>query len=138
MITKYLPILLLAVVALAGCENTAEGVKKDADGAGQAESQAAENASEGASNIAESASNMGKEVGAATLLTPKVKMAIDADNKLNDPNNLIDVDSTDEMVYLKGHVRTAALKTLAGDVATKAMKEANAHQKLENNLVVKP
>lgn len=129
---RMLPIILVAAgLMLVGCENTAEGVKKDAEINGQ---KAAEQSNE----VVKSANEAGKNLGAATTLTPEIKTAITADKRLNDPKNLIDVDSTDEKVTLKGHVTSADLKSLAQELTEKVLKDRNAHQTLVNELEIKP
>ncbi len=121
----------LSLAFLAGCGNTAEGVKKDAEVNGEKSAQKTQ-------AMADGMSETGKNISAATMLTPKIKLAITGDKSLNDAANMINVDSTAEKVVLDGHVVTQAMKDLAGDLADKVMKENNAVQKLENNLVVKP
>lgn len=120
----------LAVFALTGCDNTADGMKKDA----QINGDKAGEASEDAKNKADEA---GKDMGAALNLTPMIKSAIVADPSLNDPANQINVDSNDEAVTLKGHVKTEGLKKLAGDIAERAIKEKGAKQKVDNQLEVR-
>ncbi|MBS1705858.1 MAG: BON domain-containing protein [Armatimonadetes bacterium] len=121
---------LLAIGAvLMGCSNTAEGVKEDAQ-------QDAKAVQEGAKTASENASEAGRDISAATDLTPAIKTAIVADPSLNDSANQIDVDSTEEKVTLSGHVKTAEMKKIAEDIATRAVKEKNGKQTIENNLVV--
>jgi len=120
--------LLLGLGAV-GCQNTAEGVKEDAQQAGQQVSEATQKAGE---TIREGAG----DVGAATTLTPDIKSAITADPQLNDPSNHIDVDSTDEVVHLKGHVTSNELKKKAGEVAQDVLDKRNAKNKLSNELIV--
>lgn len=127
---KFL-LLGFALALMSGCQNTAEGMKQDAEINQQ-------KAAEGAKNFESGAKEAGKDLGAATILTPKIKVALDADKRINDPKNNIDVDSTDERVVLSGHVTSQELKTLAGEIATKAMEEAKATQPLENKLEIKP
>ncbi len=114
---------------IAGCQNTAEGVaqdtKKDAMAVGGAADKAADQTKMAAGNA-----------GDAVTLTPKVKSAIIADAKLNDPKNLIDVDTKDGMVYLKGHVGSNDLKKLAGDIATKTVTESGSKDTVMNQLTV--
>ena len=119
-----------AIVALAGCSNTAEGVKKDSEENGQKTSEQAQNMGKGASDA-------GKGMAAATMLTPKIKLAITANKELNASTNLINVNSTGDKVTLEGHVTSEELKTLAGDIAQKAMKDSDASQTLTNSLEVK-
>lgn len=121
---------ILSMVLMAGCGNTAEGMKQDAE-------INREKSAEQAQNISKSADEAGKDLGAATMLTPKIKTALTADSRLNDAKNLIDVNSTNERVTLEGHVTSEALKTLAGDITAKVLKENSASQPVENKLVIK-
>lgn len=120
--------LVLGIGAI-GCQNTAEGVSQDAQTAGAKIEQTAEKTGEAISQGAENA-------GAALGMTPKVKNAITADTELNDSKNLINVDSTDETVHLKGHVTSNELKRKAGEIAQKVIKDSNAKQTVSNELVV--
>jgi len=131
---KWLHLSALALVigfGAIGCQNTAEGVDKDASKIGEQTAQAVDKAGEAAREGA-------KDASAALSLTPKVKNAIVADAGLNDPKNLIDVDSADNVVHLKGHVTSAALKTKAGEIAQRVLNESKATDKLSNELQVQP
>jgi len=131
--------LLLGLGAV-GCQNTGEGIQKDAANVGQEVSQAAEKTGEAVSQAGREVSKDVKEatgdIGAATTLTPDIKNAITADAQLNDPSNLINVDSTDEVVHLKGHVTSNELKKKAGEIAQRVLNERKATNKLSNELVV--
>jgi len=127
---------LLMTIALAGsgfglvgCQNTAEGVaadaNKDTKAVGAAVDKAADTTKDAAANA-----------GDAANLTPKVKAAIVADAKLNDPKNLINVDTKDGAVILKGHVLTNDMKKTAGDIATKTVSEAGSKDTVKNMLTV--
>jgi predicted small secreted protein len=118
-------------MSLFGCQNTAEGVKEDASNAGQQVSQAAQ-------ETADVTKDAAKDASAAMALTPKIKTAITADEKLNDTRNLIDVDSADGVVHLKGHVVSQDMKRRAGEVAQRVLNEAKATDKLSNDLEVRP
>lgn len=123
---------LFSVFALAmmiGCGNTADGMKKDSEVVGEKTAQGAENAGK---DINEA----GGDIGAATMLTPKIKNAIIANAKLNDEKNLIDISSTEEMVTIDGHVTSEELKALAEEVVTTYLKDSNATQKVKNNLTI--
>jgi len=114
-----------------GCQNTAEGVAEDSQKAGKV-------IETGAKEAADATKDAAKDASAALALTPKVKNAIIADTQLADPKNDIDVDSKDNIVHLKGHVTSAALKTKAGEIAQRVLTEASATDKLSNELVVQP
>jgi osmotically-inducible protein OsmY len=129
--TIYHSIAALALVWATGCGNTVEGVKKDAEINGQ-------KAAEQTQDLTKSAAEAGKDISAAAVLTPAIKLAITADKRLNDPKNLIDVNSTDEKVTLSGHVTSEELKSLAQELAANVLKEKAAKQTLENKLEIKP
>ncbi len=95
-------------------------------------------AAEGTQNAAQGAATTASNLEAAALLTPKVKLAISADKQLNDPANVINVNSTEMTVTLVGHVTSAILKEQAGAIATKILIENNAKQSLDNQLEIKP
>ena len=124
-----LSLCLIGGFGLVGCQNTAEGMKEDANKNGAAVENSAQNA---ADKTKEATANAGD----ALTLTPKVKSAIVADAKLNDPKNLIDVDTKDGVVYLKGHVLTNDQKKLAGDIAAKTVTESGSKDKVMNQLTV--
>lgn len=125
---------------LFGCQNTAEGVSKDAakDTAvvGNAADKAVDNTKMAADKAVDTTKAAGAQAGDALTLTPKVKNAIIADATLNDPKNLINVDTKDGVVYLKGHVQTNAMKKLAGDIASKTVAESGSKDKVMNQLTV--
>jgi osmotically-inducible protein OsmY len=131
--------LLLGLGAV-GCQNTGEGIQKDAANVGQEVSQATQKTgeaiSEGTREVVKDTKEATGDIGAATTLTPDIKSAITADEALNDSRNRIDVDSTDEVVRLKGHVISNELKQKAGEIAQRVLDERNAKNKLSNELVV--
>jgi len=114
---------------LFGCQNTAEGMKEDTSKNVPAAEKAVENAAE---KTKEATANTGD----ALTLTPKVKSAIVADPKLNDPKNVIDVGTKDGVVHLKGHVLNNDLKRLAGDIAAKTVKDSGSKDTVMNQLTV--
>jgi osmotically-inducible protein OsmY len=128
---KFSIFAIAAFAILYGCSNTADGMKEDTEANAESTAKAAQDAGKGMSES-------GQAVEAATLLTPKIKLAIAADTLLNDSKNLIDVTSTKDMVTLEGHVTGNDLKVLAGKIAQKVLTENNASQPLENKLEVKP
>lgn len=120
---------LLALLACGACSNTAEGVKEDT-------SVNSQKAAESAQDISQGAKKAGEAFGAETMLAPKVKLAITADKRLNDPSNLIDVSATTDKVTLSGHVTSSELKQLAGDIASKVLTDSNAKQEVDNELEI--
>jgi len=114
---------------LFGCQNTAEGVAKDTQ-------QDAAKVSTAADKAADATKDATANAGDAMTLTPKVKAAITANATLNDPKNLIDVDTKDGVVHLKGHVLTNDQKKLAGDIASKTVAESGSKDQVMNQLTV--
>ena len=128
--------LAAAAFGLIGCQNTAEGLKEDAAKNGPAIENAAQNTATAIKNAADKAVVSTKSAGESATVTPKVKSAIVGNAKLNDSRNKIDVDTKDGVVYLKGHVINNDEKRLAGDIATKAVKENGSNEKIMNQLTV--
>ena len=116
-------------LGIAGCSNTAEGMKEDTSNAGKSVEQATDKTVDATKDAA-------KNTTAALEVTPRVKTAIVADSKLNDPRNRIDVDSKDGIVHLKGHVVNNDMKRQAGAVAEKTLKDSSATDKVSNELTV--
>jgi len=129
--THNIALTLLSLTLLIGCGNTSEGMKKDTE-------QNSENASSSADKMSEDANVAGSNIGAATMLTPKIKLAITGDTFLNDTKNLINVEATDAKVTLNGHVTSEKLKTRATDIAKRVMTDNGATQPFENLLTIKP
>ncbi len=130
---KFTSILLSALtfVVLLGCNNTAEGMKEDA-------TINKEKASEQSTDASQTAREVGSNVGAATMMTPKIKAALTDNDQLKDGRNTIDVDSTSELVTLNGWVTSEALKSLAEEITMRIVKENNGTQRIENKLEVRP
>jgi len=118
-----------AALGLFGCQNTAEGVATDA----KKDTAVVGNAADKAADATKMAAN---NAGDALSLTPKVKAAIVADATLNNPKNLIDVDTKNDTVTLKGHVLTNDMKKSAGAIATKTVTDAGSKDKVMNMLTV--
>lgn len=129
--THNIALTLLSLTLLIGCGNTSEGMKKDTE-------QNSENAASSADKMSEDANVAGSNIGAATMLTPKIKLAITGDTFLNDTKNLINVEATDAKVTLNGHVTSEKLKTRATDIAKRVMTDNGATQPFENLLTIKP
>lgn len=126
-ITLFISSLLLGL--LIGCGNTADGMKKDNE-------QVRQDVASGASNMANDASNSGQDMGFAAVLTPKIKLAISGDKRLNVDGNSINVDTTSENVTLEGHVTSEEMKSLATEIAMRILKDNDAKQTVENRLEV--
>jgi predicted small secreted protein len=144
-----------AVVALfaAGCDNTAEGVKQDTreigqeaaatarevdqkvDAAGREIKQAAAGAGR---EVVEATRGAGKELKESTVVSPTVLGAIAADPQLKADGNEIEVKTEDGVVYLRGYVKSEALKKRASEVAMRDMKRIEAKETLKNELQVRP
>jgi osmotically-inducible protein OsmY len=129
-----------ATFGVIGCQNTAEGAKEDAAKDTAAVGNAAEKTADATKDAADKAAMATKEgaenAGDALTMTPKVKNAIVSNATLNDPKNLINVDTKDGKVHLKGHVLSNDQKKLAGDIAAKTVKESGSSDTVLNELTV--
>ncbi len=106
---KYAVFALLTLgVCLAGCEKTAQAAKEDTTATMDA------------------------------TMTPKIKSAIIANPILNDPDNLVDVETSGETVYLRGHVVSQEAKNEATQIAQRVLDEADSKFQLVNELEVVP
>jgi osmotically-inducible protein OsmY len=69
-------------------------------------------------------------------VTPRVKKSILEDGRLNDRRNLINVDTKDYVVHLRGHVYSQSLKERAGHVAAVKLAKIGKRYKVSNELSV--
>ncbi len=134
-------ILALGVgVALSGCANTLNGAKQDAATDTQKTQQAAADAAQTTKQAADKAgkavAKVPQDIGAATVVTPEVKTAIIRDPILNDPSNLINVNSHDHAVVLTGHVSKASMKQRATDDAQNVVDKRHGDFTVDNQLTV--
>jgi len=138
---------IFGVMAAIGCDDTARGVEKDtaeaatetakvAEKTGEAIAEGAERAGEAVKEGAEKAAEATEDAAAAAKLTPAIKAAILANPLLNEPENEVNVETTDTEVTLEGKVKTAQLKNDAERIAEKIVQEQGGKQKVVNNLRV--
>jgi osmotically-inducible protein OsmY len=120
----YLAVALLSGLALAACDNTAAGVKKDAEinadkaatAADRAEDKAAPAAREAAAEAKEAARETGNAVAAA-VETIDVKSALMADRTVDASHINVDTFHETKTVVLKGSVKTATQRDEAARIA---------------------
>lgn len=128
---------VLALFSVAGCsEKTEEAAETATQSAAQDTARNVEGAGQAVENTAQGAANETQDAAAAVILTPKVKNAIIADAALNDPKNTINVDTENQIVYLKGTVASEQLKQRAQEVAQKVLTDSKSSATLENQLTV--
>jgi hypothetical protein len=72
------------------------------------------------------------------VLTPKIKAAIIANPILNEDGNMIDVETDEETVYLRGYVMTEEAKSEATQIAQRVLDESESDFTLVNELEVRP
>ena len=147
----FLTLVLGVGVALSGCGNTLSGAKQDAANDTQKTQQAAADAAQSTKDAANQAAQSTKEaadkaskavaevpqdIGAATVVTPEVKTAILRDPILNNPSNLINVNSHDHVVVLTGHVMDASMKQRATEDTQNVLNKRHGSFTLNNNLTV--
>jgi osmotically-inducible protein OsmY len=120
----YLAVALLSGIALAACDNTAAGVKKDAEinaekaatAADRAEDKAEPAAREAAAETREAARDAGS-AAAAAIETIDVKSALMADRTVDASHINVDTFHETKTVVLKGSVKTAAQRDEAARIA---------------------
>lgn len=122
---RLISLLVVASFAVGGCQPKPETEAKAEDA-----SMKAREAMEGVGKAVDTAA-------AATVLTPRLKSAITANKELNDPRNLINVDSNDTTVTLDGWVHAGILRTKAEEIVKAELSKAGAKQKIVNNLEVR-
>lgn len=123
--------IILAAIILSGCSSTSEGMKEDADVNGK-------KIGKEAGTLSDNMSEAGRDINAAMTLTPKITAAINDNQKSENDKNKIDVSSTEEKVILTGHVASEERKAKAEELARGILKDNNAKQTLQNDLVVTP
>ncbi len=123
-----LPALALGLIS-AGCANTLNGAKQDAATDTQKTQQAADQAGKAVAKVPQ-------DIGAAIVVTPEVKTAIIRDPILNDPSNLINVNSHDHAVVLTGHVSKASMKQRATDDAQNVVDKRHGDFTVDDQLTV--
>lgn len=134
--------LVLGAILITGCENTREGVERDAELAAQQADQAAKRSAEAAREAARDVSEAADEAAAATReaaqdtgqtvregaasaagiadaaqQTAQIKSALMADTSIDSSGIDVDTESTTRTVTLKGRVRTDAEKARAARIA---------------------
>ena len=138
---------VFGVMAAVGCDDTARGVEKDsaeaatetakvAEKTGEAVVEGAEKAGEAVKEGAEAAAEATENAAAAAKLTPAIKAAILANPLLNEPENEVNVETTESEVRLEGKVKSAQLKNDAERIAKKIIEEQAGKQRVVNNLRV--
>jgi osmotically-inducible protein OsmY len=137
----YLAVALLSGIALAACDNTAAGVKKDAEinaekaatAADRAEDKAEPAAREAAAETREAARDAGS-AAAAAIETIDVKSALMADRTVDASHINVDTFHETKTVVLKGSVKTATQRDEAARIAAA---EAPGYR-IDNQLTVVP
>ena len=147
----------LAVLSVA-CNNTADGVKRDAEenqrAAAQASDEARERADRAGDRTAAAADNAGDKISEATretkdavgtagqqigrstdaaVQTMDVKSALMADKRVDASDINVDTDADTKTVTLKGHVPNASQKAIAARIA----EEKAAGYRIKNELMVR-
>src|SRR3569833_1025433 len=111
--TKNAKLIGLAAVAalslsFVGCGHTLSGDKQDV------QTNAAK-VNTAAKHVGNEVKDIPKDEDSPMAVTPEVKTAIVRDPVLNDPRNVINVDSHDNVTHLTGHVQNDGLKQRATD-----------------------
>jgi len=101
---------------------------------GLTQEQASRQIDDWSDKISENKHVMGSNYGDSKMLAPKIKHAFLAETLLNENGTIIEVETSDSKVILKGLVPSELLKTLATDITVKVMEDNDATQPLENLL----
>jgi hypothetical protein len=107
-----------------------------AQNAGQAVENTAENAGEAVGNVAQGAAKETQDAAQVLVLTPKVKNALIADEKINASNLNVDTSGEANTVTITGTVPSAAAKQRVTQVAKQALGDAASKMKIMNNVTV--
>jgi len=75
-----------------------------------------------------------RDTGDALLVTPSIKSAIIADEKLNNTRNHINVGTKDYVVHLQGHVYNKSLKWRASQIAMRKLHQMHKRYHVSNEL----
>jgi len=138
-------ILVCALLALAGCSNTVQGVKQDMSQNAPVVQAAADQAMQsmqkaGKSTTAAVSSSIAKADHTTDLafLGTQIKAHIISNSQLNDSHNEIDVDAVPGKVTLTGHVVSGSDKSDAAKIARDVISGDHAQVVLKNELTVAP
>ena len=138
--TSVLLLPVLASLCLTGCGNTLSGAKQDTANDAQktaaAADQAAASTAAAAHQVGQAVKDVPQDVDSAAAVTPEVKTAIVRDPVLNNPSNLINVNSHDHVTHLKGHVVDAKMKQRATEDAQAVLTRRHPNYKVSNELTV--
>lgn len=137
----FLPLVgAIFAIGLAGCGNTLNGAKQDTANdtqkAATAADQAAATTAAAAHQVGTAVAKVPQDAAAATVVTPEVKTAIVRDPVLNDPRNLINVASADNVTRLTGHVVNASMKQRATEDAQAVLSKRHSNYTVSNDLAV--
>jgi len=128
------------VPAISGCGNTLSGAKQDITANTQKAVDSTRDISARTTAAARKAGQAIKSVpenaGAAVAVTPEIKIAILRDPVLNDPKNLINVQSEDHETHLTGHVLTERMKQRAEEDAQEVLAKRHPDYKIVNELAI--
>lgn len=112
----------LAVMGAACSDRAQDKASDSARDAGAATREAARDAGEAARDAGRGVAGAvreGGEAADAAVETMDVKMALTTDSRVDASDINVDTNHETKTVTLRGHVKTAEQKTLAGDIATK-------------------
>lgn len=122
--------VICAAALLAGCSaETEQQLQRTAD-------EAASEAEKVASETGETAESALRDMSVAARLTPKIKQAIVDDDALKDDRNQIDVDTTEDAVYLRGRVVNQYMKNRAEKIAKDVIQAEDESVSVKNELYI--
>jgi len=117
-------------------KEAAAATKEAADKAAVATKNAAETTGELVGGAANNVAKGAKQVGAASVITPKVKTALAADKQIDASKLNVDTVEASKQVVIKGTVPSAAVKTHVSEVAKKTLSEMQSPFTVNNQVTV--
>ena len=131
MTVKLIGLTAVAAMSLVsfGCSNMVNGAKQDAAANTQ-------KAAEAAKKVGNTVKDVPQDVNSAHAVTPEVKTSIIRDPVLNDPHNVVNVDSHDHVTHLTGHVQSDSMKQRATEDAQAVLNKRHPNYKVSNELTI--
>lgn len=117
-------------------KEVAAATKEAGAKAAEATKNAAETTGELVGGAANKVAKGAEQVGAASVITPKVKTALAADKQIDASTLNVDTVDANKQVIIKGTVKSAAIKTKVSEVAKKALMDMKSPFTVVNQVTV--
>jgi hypothetical protein len=117
-------------------QGTAEAVDKAGEKVVEGTKEAARMTNEAVGGAVQKADDTAEQVGAATMITPKVKGALVADKGIDASTLNVTTDEKTKTVIIEGTQPSADKKNMVTSVAQKALADNHSDFKVQNNVKV--